>query len=211
MHECCKLLKIIFCNAFLLITSVLMDMDVHTHSHSSSGGSGTPFPAALPSFSLGESTTTSSFSNQSVQRERKALIQKVAESVVNFCCLNVNFIQPTTLPEKKKHKWSLNKTKTKSWRTHICLYWKKKKTTQNQWKMDQADMTESAHLIFLIKSRCTWHTQVESRYFSLASALTAKLIHSKWTGRRGPQRWWNSKLGAAWSIEGVPTHGRRWF
>lgn len=33
MHECCKLLQIIFYNAFLLITSVLMDMDVHTHTH----------------------------------------------------------------------------------------------------------------------------------------------------------------------------------
>lgn len=85
MHECCKLLQIIFCNAFLLITSVLMDMDVHTHTQSSSGGSGTPFLAALSSFSLGESTTASNFSNQSTQRERKGLIQKVAESVVSFC------------------------------------------------------------------------------------------------------------------------------
>lgn len=43
----------------------------------------------------------------------------------------------------------------------------------------QADMTESAHLISLIKSWCTWHTQVESRYFILASAQMAKLIQGK--------------------------------
>lgn len=74
-------------------------MDVHIHTQSSSGSSGTPF---LSSFSLGESTTTSNFSNQSMQREIKGLIQKVAESVVNFCCLNVNFIQLTMMPKKKK-------------------------------------------------------------------------------------------------------------
>lgn len=159
MHECCKLLQIIFFHAFLLITSVLMDVDVHTHTQSSSGGSGTPFPAALPSFSLGESTTTSNFSKQSVQRERKASIQKVTESVVNFCCLNVNFIQSTMMP-KRKNTNGIKKTKPKQncEEPTFPFTGEKTKSVNNGPVLmpePQADMTESAHLISLIKSRCT--------------------------------------------------------
>lgn len=43
----------------------------------------------------------------------------------------------------------------------------------------QTDTTESSHLTYLIKSRCTCHTQVESKYFSLATPVTARLMDSK--------------------------------
>lgn len=160
-------------------------MGTVTHTQSSSGGSGTPFPAAFSSFSLGESTT-SNFSNQSVQRERKDLIQKMAESVVKFCCLNVNFIQ-STVAEEKKPQMAFKKNQTTQ-TPRFPFTEKKKKSVKNGPVLMpklQADMTEPAHLISLIKSRCTWHTRVESRYFSLAPALTAKLIPSKWAGYKG--------------------------